>query len=135
MTSAVCAADPLVPYEVIGDTIPHPLTSEAGDAARGREIVANRQVGLCLLCHRGPFSETPLQGDLAPDLAGAGMRWSVPQLRLRIVDASRINPETIMPSYYRTENLTRSARSYQDKPILAAQQVEDVVAFLATLRQ
>src|SRR3954471_22479064 len=75
----------------------------AGDAVRGRAIVANRQVGLCLLCHTGPIPEERFQGNLAPDLRGAGRRWNAAQLRARIVDASQFNPDTIMPSYYKTE--------------------------------
>ena len=116
------------------DTIATSLTGAPGDAARGRAIVGNRQVGLCLLCHAGPFPEERFQGNLAPDLAGAGSRWTEGQMRLRMVDASRINPETIMPAYFRTEGLTRVARNFAGKPILTAEQVEDVVAFLATLR-
>ena len=91
-------------------------------------------MGLCLLCHAGPYPEERFQGNLAPDLAGAGSRWTEGQLRLRMVDASRLNPETIMPAYFRTEGLTRVARSFAGTPILTAEQVEDVVAFLATLR-
>jgi len=122
---------------VAGDAIPAALTGAnayVGDPLRGRAIVANRQVGLCLLCHSGPFPEERLQGDLAPDLKGAGSRWSAAQLRLRIVDSSRINPATIMPAYYKVEGLTRVAPAYQGKPVLSAEQIEDVVAFLATLR-
>jgi sulfur-oxidizing protein SoxX len=96
--------------------------------------VANRQVGLCLLCHSGPFPEEKFQGTLAPSLQGAGSRSSEGQLRLRIVDASRFNPETIMPPYYRTEGLTRVAKAFAGKPILSAEQIEDVVAYLETLR-
>ena len=105
-----------------------------GDPARGRAIVANRQVGLCLLCHSGPFPEERFQGNLAPDLRGAGSRWSEAELRLRIVDSSRINPETIMPAYHRTEGLARVAPAWRGKPILSAEQIEDVVAFLTTLK-
>ena len=123
----------LVPYEIIGDAIPAPLTGTPGDPARGRAIVGNRQLGLCLLCHSGPFPEDRLQGTLAPSLTGVASRLSTGQLRLRIVDASRVNPNTIMPPYYRTRGLTRVARSYAGRPILSAGQVEDVVAFLATL--
>jgi sulfur-oxidizing protein SoxX len=123
----------LVPYKVAGDAIPAPLTGAAGDSARGRAIVGDRKLGLCLLCHSGPFPEDPLQGTLAPSLAGVGSRLSAGQLRLRIVDASRVNPNTIMPPYYRIEDLTRVASSYAGKPILSAEQVEDIVAFLATL--
>jgi sulfur-oxidizing protein SoxX len=116
------------------DAIPEPLTGAPGDPARGRAIVTSRQVGLCLLCHSGPFPEERFQGNLAPDLSGAGRRWTEGQLRLRIVDSSRINPATIMPAYHRTEGLTRVAPAYRGKPILTAEQIEDVVAFLTTLR-
>jgi len=116
------------------DTIPESLTGVRGDPARGREIVASRQVGLCLLCHRGPFPEERFQGNLAPDLAGAGTRWSEGQLRLRIVDSGRINPASIMPAYHRTQGLTRVAPASRGKPVLSAQQIEDVVAYLMTLR-
>ena len=128
-------ADRLAPYKVVDDAIPAPLTEAAGDPARGRAIVVNRQVGLCLLCHSGPFPEQGLQGSLAPDLGGVGARLSAGQLRLRVVDASRVNPNTIMPPYYRTEGLSRVARTFAGKPILTAEQVEDVVAFLSTLKE
>lgn len=127
-------AEPLQPYEIVGDAIPQPLTATPGDPARGRAVVINRRVGLCLLCHSGPFPEEKLQGNLAPDLAGTGARWSIGQLRLRLVDASRLNGETIMPPYYRIDRLDRVAPAFRDKPIFSAQQIEDVVAFLATLR-
>jgi L-cysteine S-thiosulfotransferase len=132
---AAAAEDGLRTFAVVGDAIPQSLTGLRGDAARGRAIMANRQVGLCLLCHSGPFPEERLQGTMAPDLQGAGSRWSEGQLRLRIVDAARLNPQTIMPPYYRTEGLSRVAPSYQGKPVLSAGQIEDVVAFLATLRE
>jgi sulfur-oxidizing protein SoxX len=115
--------------------MPRSLTGTKGDPARGRAIVANRQVGLYLLCHSGPFPEERFQGNLAPDLRGAGARWSEAQLRLRIVDSSRINPATIMPAYHRTDGLTRVAPAWRDKPVLSAAQIEDVVAFLLTLRE
>ena len=117
------------------DAMPEPLTGARGDPARGRAIVANRQVGLCLLCHRGPFPEERFQGNLAPDLTGAGTRWSEGQLRLRLVDSGRINAATIMPAYYRTEGLVRVAPAWRGKTILSAEQIEDVVAFLLTLRE
>jgi L-cysteine S-thiosulfotransferase len=123
----------VAPYQVVGDAIPAPLTGIAGDPVRGRAIVGDRKLGLCLLCHSGPFPEDPLQGTLAPSLADVGSRLSIGQLRLRIVDASRVNSNTIMPPYYRIADLTRVAHSYAGKPILSAEQVEDVVAFLATL--
>jgi len=116
------------------DAMPESLTGTRGDPAKGRAIVTNRQVGLCLLCHSGPFPDERFQGNLAPNLAGAGRRWNEGQLRLRIVDSSRLNPQTIMPAYYRTEGLTRVAPAWRGKSILSAEQIEDVVAFLMTLK-
>jgi L-cysteine S-thiosulfotransferase len=121
-------------YTVVGDGIPKPLTREQPNVENGRRIVTERQQGLCVLCHSGPFPEARFQGDLATDLAGTGSRWSEAQLRLRMVDASRLNPQTIMPSYYRTEGLHRVGWQWQGQPVLSAQQIEDVVAFLRTLR-
>ena len=117
-----------------GDAIPVSLTGEKGDAARGEKIVTNRQVGLCLLCHSGPYPQERFQGTMAPDLKGAGARWNEGQLRLRIVDASRLNPDTIMPPYYRVDGLTRVSPGFRGKPILTAEQIEDVVAYVMTLK-
>ena len=124
----------LVPYKIVGDAIPASLTGSQGDAARGRAIVANHNLGLCLLCHSGPFPEDKFQGTMAPDLAGAGARWSEGQLRLRIVDASKLNAATIMPPFYRVDHLTRVPQAYRSKPVLSAVEVEDVVAYLMTLK-
>ena len=129
------AAPAAMAQEIVGDAIPKSLTGQPGDAVRGRAIVANRSVGLCLLCHSGPIAEERFQGNLAPDLAGAGQRWSTAQLRLRVVDARRLNPQTIMPAYYRVDGLRRVPAALAGAPLLAAQQVEDVVAYLAGLRQ
>jgi sulfur-oxidizing protein SoxX len=131
--AASAKAEALVPYKIVGDGIAESLTGTPGDAARGRALVLARTT-TCILCHSGPFPETRFQGDLAPDLAGAGNRWSVSQLRLRLVDASHFNPQTIMPSYYRTDGLVRVGRNFAGKPILSAAEIEDIVAFLATLR-
>jgi len=120
---------------MVGDAIPASLTGTSGDPAHGRAIVLDRRLGACLLCHTGPFPEERFQGTLAPDLSGAGRRWSAGQLRLRLVDATRLNPETIMPPYYRMDGLTRVGSSWAGKPMLTAEQVEDVVAFLSTLRE
>ncbi|MDP2357231.1 MAG: sulfur oxidation c-type cytochrome SoxX [Beijerinckiaceae bacterium] len=137
LTLACCApaaAASLQPYEITGDAIVAPLGGTRGDPAKGRAIVVDRQRGLCLLCHTGPFPEQRFQGDIAPSLAGAGSRLSEGQLRLRMVDSTRINPDSVMPSYYRTDHLTRVAPAQRDKPILEAQDIENVVAFLVTLR-
>jgi L-cysteine S-thiosulfotransferase len=139
ITAAILFAAPLHgqealrPFTVVGDAIPQSLTGKPGDPMRGRAIVVKRE-STCLLCHSGPFPEQRLQGDLAPDLRGSGRRWSEGELRLRLVDATRLNPATIMPSYYRIDGLTRVARNYEGKPVLTAEQIEDVVAYLKTLR-
>jgi len=136
LTAAPSAAEGsgLRPFIVVGDAIPQPLTEARGDPARGRALVMQRQTGLCLLCHSGPFPEERFQGTMAPDLAGAGARWSEGQLRLRLVDSRRINPATIMPSYYNIDGLTRVGPAWRGKPVLTAEQIEDVVAFLMTLQ-
>jgi sulfur-oxidizing protein SoxX len=131
-----CAADEagLRNYVVAGDAIPQSLTGAPGDASRGRALMLERS-STCILCHSGPFPETRFQGDLAPSLEGAGNRWSASQLRLRLVDASRFNPATIMPSYYRVDGLDRVAPAWRGKPILSAAQIEDIVAFLSAQRE
>jgi sulfur-oxidizing protein SoxX len=135
MAGGARAETALAPYRIVGDAIPASLTGMPGDPEQGRKIVSNRQVGLCLLCHSGPFPDEKFQGNLAPDLAGAGARSTEGQLRLRLVDASKLNPDTIMPPYYRVDGLTRVAPSFAGKPILTAEQIEDVVAYLTTLRE
>ena len=136
MLALPCAAiaQELRPYAVAGDAIANSLTGMPGDAARGRTLVLNR-TSTCILCHNGPFPEEKFQGDLAPSLAGAGGRWSEGQLRLRLVDASRLNPATIMPSYYRLDGLDRVGAAWRGKPILSAEQIEDMVAYLVSLRE
>ena len=124
----------LLAFVVVGDTIPESLTGMPGDALRGRALVVDR-TSTCILCHSGPFPEQKFQGDLAPSLAGTGSRWSEGQLRLRLVDASRLDPATIMPSYYRVDGLHRVGTAWRGKPILSAEQIEDMVAYLASLRE
>lgn len=132
--ASVALAQELRVYTVSGDAIQASLTGAAGNAERGQKIVTNRQVGLCLLCHSGPYPQERFQGSMAPDLKGAGSRWTEGQLRLRIVDASQVNPQTIMPPYYRVDGLERVAPAFRGKPILTAEQIEDVVAYLMTLK-
>jgi sulfur-oxidizing protein SoxX len=134
LAAALVAVGALTGTACADDGIPRSLTGAKGDPVRGRAIVVNRQVGLCLLCHSGPFPEERFQGNFAPDLSGAGKRSTEAQLRLRIADSSRINPATIMPAYHRTEGLVRVAPAWRGKPVLTAEQIEDVVAFLMTLK-
>ncbi len=117
-----------------GDAIPDSLTGTTGDVARGRAIVADRNVGMCLLCHSGPFPEVRQQGTVAPDLRGTATRLSEGQIRLRLVDSSRVSAATLMPPYFRTDGLVRVAPAFKGKPVLTAAQIEDVVAYLLTLK-
>ena len=118
---------------IVNGAIVRPLTENPGDPLRGRAIVANRQLGLCLLCHSGPFPEERFQGNLAPELSASVARYTAPQLRARIVDASQFNTNTIMPAYYRTDHLKRVATKFANQTILNGQEIEDIVAFLLTL--
>ena len=125
---------PMVAYRVVDGGIPIALTEQTGDATRGRDIATNRQVGLCQLCHQVPGSTDRFQGDIATNLAGAGTRWTASQLRLRMVDSRRVNADSVMPAYFKTDALHRVGASWRDQPILNAQQVEDVVAWLVSLK-
>ena len=116
-----------------GDAIRDPLVSAPGDPERGREVLLGRE-GNCLLCHVAPETGARFMGNLAAPLSGVGVRLTAGQLRLRIVDSRRLNPDTIMPSYYRIDGLNRVAEAWRGKPVLTARQVEDTVAFLLTLR-
>ncbi|MFM8750676.1 sulfur oxidation c-type cytochrome SoxX [Rhabdaerophilum sp.] len=110
-------------------------TSRPPDPANGRRIVVDRRRGLCLLCHAGPFPEERFHGDLAPSLAGTGSRWTEGQIRARLIDSTAINPDTIMPPYFKSEGGNRIGRAFAGKPILTAEEIEDVTAFLTTLRE
>jgi sulfur-oxidizing protein SoxX len=129
------AESPLLDYQVNGDAIERPLIGQPGDAARGEVLIADRRRSLCLLCHAGPFPDPHAQGTLAPNLGGVGARLSEGQLRLRVVDMRRVVPSSIMPSYYRIDGLERVAEPWQGKPVLTAEEIEDVVAFLVTLKE
>ncbi len=124
----------VVSYAVVDDTIPAPLDRLDGNAERGRRLVLDRETGNCLICHQVPIASEPSQGDLAPSLAGVGARLTAAQIRFRLVDQSRLNPMTLMPPYHRVDGLTRVAAKFKSKPVFDAQQIEDVVAWLATLK-
>jgi sulfur-oxidizing protein SoxX len=133
LAACAMASEGTVPYVVQGDAIPQPLTASAGEPAKGREVVTGRDAN-CLLCHSIPETGERFMGNVAPSLSGVGTRLTPGQLRLRVVDPTRLKPDVAMPAYYRTHGLDRVMEPYRGKPVLTAQQVEDVVAYLATLR-
>jgi sulfur-oxidizing protein SoxX len=124
----------LAPFRVIADGIPEAIGGAAGDADRGRALILGRESANCVLCHALPDPAVRFSGKLGPPLGGVGRTLSVAQLRMRVVDNMRVNPKTIMPSYYRVDGFDRVAGAYRGKTILDAQQVEDIVAYLATLK-
>ena len=121
-------------YMVVGDAIPAPLGGLQGNVARGEAVVRDRERGNCLICHQGADPSEPFQGTIGPSLAGVGGRLHAGQIRLRMVDGSVLNPETVMPPYFRTEGLRDVAPAHRGRPALSAQEIEDVVAYLASLR-
>jgi sulfur-oxidizing protein SoxX len=118
-----------------GDAIMRSLTGKPADAARGRAIALSRERGNCAICHVIPAPDEGLHGNVGPSLKGIADRLSEGQIRLRVADQRRVNPRSIMPSYYRVDGLKRVAAAYAGKPALTADEIEDIVAFLATLRQ
>jgi sulfur-oxidizing protein SoxX len=132
--AADTAATAAVSLHVVGDGIPEPLAASAGDEGRGRSLLLAHDSANCVLCHAVPDAAVRFAGDVGPSLAGVGARFTIPQLRLRVADNLRVQPKTIMPSYYRIDGLARVASAYRGKPILTANEIEDVVAYLATLR-
>lgn len=123
----------VAPYGIVADTIPKPLTKNPGDALRGRGLAAGRRAN-CLGCHRMPIPEQPFHGTAGPRLDGVGSRYTAGELRLRLVDPTLINEDTLMPPFHRVRGLHRVAPSYRGKAILTAQEIEDVIAYLLTLR-
>jgi L-cysteine S-thiosulfotransferase len=129
---ASCAAKPSTSLKAM-TSMGQALTPQKGDAQAGRALVASR-ASLCLLCHTAPIPEERFQGNLGPPLAGVGTRLTAGQLRQRLVDSSKLNPESIMPPYLRSEGLKQIAPAQQGRTLFTAQQVEDVVAYLQELR-
>ncbi|RCS24746.1 sulfur oxidation c-type cytochrome SoxX [Phyllobacterium salinisoli] len=136
LAASPSAGEEVGSYAVSGDAITQPLVGARGNPARGAALIADRQRSLCTLCHSGPFPDAHLHGTLAPDLTGIGTRLSEGQIRLRVVDMKRLAPNTIMPSYYRIveEESRRVATAWRSKPILTGADIEDIVAYLATLK-
>ena len=124
----------LVVYRVENGAVPGPLTQEPGNPARGRQTVRDMTHVTCLICHAMPIPEEPDHGGIGPSLAGVGARRSVGELRLRLIDPKAFSDRSIMPAYYRIDGLNRVGAEFRDRPIYTAQQIEDVVAYLSSLK-
>ena len=125
----------LIVLVVFIGALPADSSELTGNSQAGRTIVASRQKGLCLLCHSGPFPEEPFQGNIAPNLSDLVANLSATQLRARIMNPAITNPQTIMPSYYQPEHLTRVSKPYQGQSILSLKEIDDVVTYLMTLKK
>ncbi len=129
-------ADMVVAYEVVdGAAIPQALTDQAGDPDNGRAVAIHRKKGNCLACHILPIPEQSFHGEIGPDLNGVASRYDAGELRLRLVDPKVLNADTIMPSYYRNDGYHRVLKDFQGKTLLSAQEVEDIIAYLQTLKE
>ena len=132
---AQAAGSQFEPWQAELDAIPTPLAGLKGNPARGRTLAKEIDKGNCLACHQLPIAEEAFQGTLGPPLAGVGARLSAGQMRLRIADETKVNPETVMPSFYRNPKTLYSVLDeYYGKTMLTAQEVEDIVAYLQTLK-
>ena len=128
------AAKELVKYVVKDGAIAKSLTGKPGDAAKGRKLAINRKKGNCLACHVMPIPEQAFHGEVGPDLAGVGGRMSEGKIRLQIVDPKRNISDSIMPSFYRTAGFTKVLKKFKGKTILSAAEVEDLVAYVKTIK-
>jgi sulfur-oxidizing protein SoxX len=144
VASAATAAE-IAPGDVAFDygAVAESLTGTPGDAARGREVVGNKSLGNCVACHaNSEMSDIPFHGEIGPMLDGAGDRWSEAELRGIVANAKMMFPESMMPSFYKVDGFTRPGNAYTGEaaddsfgPLLTAQQIEDVVAYLMTLKE
>ncbi len=135
LLGAGAQAEELVKFEIVGgESIDKSLTGQPGDAANGRKLAIDRKLGNCLACHVMPVPEQPFHGNVGPDISEAGSNLSEGEIRLRVVNSKVLNPDTIMPAFYRNDGFERVLKNFQGKTMLSAQQVEDVVAYVMTLK-
>jgi len=135
MLAGTAVAGDLVKYEVVDYGISKSLTGKSGDAEKGQKWFVSRKLGNCLACHQvSSLASQPFHGEIGPSLDGVAERYTEAQLRMQVVNAKVINPDTIMPAFYRTDGLHLVLKKFAGKPILDAGQVEDVVAYLKTLK-
>lgn len=135
LVAASPAAGGVAPFTVTGDAIEAPLEGRSGDTARGEAVVKNRETANCLICHAIPDATERFMGEVGPPLAGVGSRLTPGQVRLRLVDPTLLNPDAVMPAYHRVAGLVNVDARWRGLPVLTAQEIEDVVAYLATLRE
>lgn len=134
--TGVAFADGAVSYEIVDGGIPASLTGTPGNPDAGRHTVINRKLGNCLACHViSEVSEQPFHGEVGPPLDGVADRWSEAELRLILVDSKKVFDGTIMPTFHRTDGLNRVSEKFEGKTILSAAEVEDVLAYLMTLKE
>ncbi len=133
--SSADEGDAFVAWKAKDLTVPEPLAGLEGDPRRGRAVAITPAKGNCLACHAMPVAEQEFHGTVGPPLEGVASRYTEAQLRLLLVDMKQLNPTTLMPSFHRNPGeLKRVAERYQGKTVLTAQEIEDVVAYLITLK-
>jgi sulfur-oxidizing protein SoxX len=135
--AAASHAGEKVRYEIAlkdGNSIEQSLTGVAGDPAKGKKAAVHRKKGNCLACHSLPVPEEQFHGEVGPNLAGVGSRYTEGELRLRVVDMKLVNPDSFMPSFFRNTGYHRVLKGFEGKTVLTAQEVEDIVAYLVTLK-
>ena len=136
MVAGSASAAGAMKYEVVDNSsIPKSLTGTPGDAAKGKKTAISRKKGNCLACHKMPIPEQSFHGEVGPDLAGVASRYNEGELRLRLVDSKILNESTIMPAFYMSEGFHRPLKKFVGKSILNAAEIEDVLAYLLTLKE
>lgn len=134
VTTTLNAAE-FMPWQQNNFAIEKPLGGKVGDANQGQILASTKSKGNCLACHRLPIKSSEFHGTLGPTLLGIGSRLNAAQIRLRVVDEKQINPMTIMPGYHRDPKLlNRVLEQFQDQAVLSAQEIEDIVAYLVSLK-